>query len=84
MKFTCAQRGCEFEAKDVPELCPVCKNPFVPHSHIGPDPSDVPWSEYSVDELREYCESWGIDLEPGRIPKAALIAALELAESLAG
>lgn len=29
MKFSCAQRGCVFDAKKAPKNCPTCKHPFV-------------------------------------------------------
>ena len=25
----CAQRGCKFNAKSAPDVCPVCGNPFI-------------------------------------------------------
>ena len=27
--FVCNQKGCEFEADALPELCPVCNNPII-------------------------------------------------------
>ena len=29
MNWFCAQRGCQFEADEAPDLCPVCNNPFI-------------------------------------------------------
>lgn len=34
MRFFCAQRGCQHDADEAPESCPVCGLPFVAH----PDP----------------------------------------------
>jgi hypothetical protein len=27
--YFCGQRGCEFESTDMPDVCPVCLNPFI-------------------------------------------------------
>lgn len=79
MKFTCAQRGCEFEAKTRPESCAVCNNPFIDAAQDNTG-GEVPWSDYSVPELREYCESWGIEIG-SRESKTTLITLLTAAEA---
>ncbi len=31
MKFICGQKGCRFEADEMPTFCKVCNHPFIPH-----------------------------------------------------
>lgn len=75
--FTCAQRGCTFEADERPADCPVCNNPM-----IDADAGAVTWESFTKAELIECCADWDIDIDgtPSRVPKAALIAALEAAD----
>lgn len=77
--FTCTQRGCPFEAETHPEVCPVCNNPQNVDADAGE--LEIPWSDYDVPELREYCASWDVGAS-ARSTKEQMIFLLEEAEAL--
>lgn len=91
MKWVCEQRGCGefavdyFDADDDEHLCPVCQNPLVEHDGeiCQGDAGDVeiPWTDYSVNELREYVVSWELTDWTFKTNKDGLIALLEAAEA---
>jgi len=47
--YFCGQRGCEFESTDMPDVCPVCLNPFI-HNENYPIAEDVAEIEEPVEE----------------------------------
>lgn len=58
MQFKCAQKGCEFEADEAPDNCPVCNHPFIDgDGEISPD-YEALTKPSLIDELNER------DLEP--------------------
>ena len=79
--FTCTQHGCEFEADETPELCPVCNNPQGEAEDLE-DAED--WSNYTKAELIAQCADWELDGYSARSSKAELIALLEDAEDADG
>ncbi len=76
--FTCTQHGCEFEADEAPELCPVCNNPQGDAEDLE-DAED--WSNYTKDELVAQCVDWELEGYSARSSKAELIVLLEAAEA---
>ena len=78
--FTCTQHGCEFEADELPELCPVCENPQVEAQQTDEVEQDVPWEDYTLAELRTQADDWGLT-GFAKLPKSDLILALEKAEA---
>lgn len=78
--FTCTQHGCEFEADELPELCPVCQNPQVEAADISETEAEVPWTDYTFAELREQAADWGLT-GFSKLNKTELIAELEQAEA---
>ena len=82
--FTCTQRGCPFEAETHPEVCPVCNNPQnvdVILATLDDELEILPWTDYTADELRDYCVSWGVG-SSARSTKEQMIFLLEEAEAL--
>lgn len=77
MQFKCAQKGCEFDADDAPDDCPVCGNPFIE----GPDLADYSALTKAslIDELGDR-ELEPADLEQAfsRWSKDDLISALQM------
>lgn len=73
--FTCTQHGCEFEAEELPENCPVCNNP---QTDAGTDEPE--WEDLTVAELRAQAEEWGLS-GYSSLNKAELIDLLEVAEA---
>lgn len=89
MKWVCEQRGCGeyaeayFDDGDDEHLCPVCGHPLVKHDGeiCQGDGGEAPWSEYTIDELREYVRQWEAGVFHLRTTKPELIALLEAAEA---
>ncbi len=79
MKQICTQHGCPYDADEPAEVCPVCNNPQGDAVSNG----EAPWADYTIGELREYVTAWEVDVDGpiSRVPKEALIAALEAAEA---
>jgi len=77
MQFKCAQKGCEFDADEAPDNCPVCNHPFVDAGESSAD-YDALTKDSLIDELKEREISPG-DGEPAfsRWTKDELIVALE-------
>lgn len=77
MKCTCTQHGCEFEADEHPEVCPVCNNP-----QNFDDVADVveSFEDLTIAELKATAKEWGLS-GYSRFNKDDLIALLEAAES---
>lgn len=74
---TCTQHGCPYDADEPAEVCPVCNNP---QADVDVD-DDVPWTDYTIGELRDQAEDWELDGWTSRTSKADLIALLEAAEA---
>ncbi len=76
MKFNCTQHGCEFEADELPEVCPVCNNPQ--SSNCG---DEAPWEDWSMAELRNQAVEWELEGWNSRTTKPDLIALLDAVET---
>ena len=83
--FYCTQHGCAFEADEQPDVCPVCNNPQgelddTRAAHADNAGDELPWTEYTLAELREQAEDWDLT-GYSKLSKAELIAVLEQAEA---
>lgn len=76
--FTCTQHGCEIEADEAPEVCPVCNNPQGNAEDLE-DADD--WSGYTKAELLAQCADWDLEDYSAHNSKAELIVLLEAAEA---
>ena len=74
MQFTCAQKGCAFEADETPDDCPVCGHPFIQTDSVD---YNVLTKDSLIDELKERdLEPTGDDPPFSRWSKDELIGAL--------
>lgn len=58
--FTCAQRGCTFEADEQPADCPVCNNPMIGD---GAGAGVATWADYTKAELMQAVKDWNVTVE---------------------
>lgn len=75
MKQTCTQHGCEYDADEPAENCPVCNNP---QSEASGEPE---WEDLTKKELLAQCVEWELEDYSTRNTKAELIELLEAAEA---
>lgn len=73
-KQTCTQHGCEYDADEPAEVCPVCNNP-----QSGAGDSEPSWDDLFKDELIAQCDDWGLAYSKS-FTRAELIETLEAAE----
>ena len=75
-KQTCTQHGCEYDAEEPAENCPVCNNPQTGSTDNG----EPEWTDLTKAELQAQCDEWEIEYSSSAT-KAALIELLDEAEA---
>lgn len=75
-KQTCTQHGCDYDAEEPAETCPVCNNPQTDATGNG----EPEWTDLTKAELQAQLDEWETEYS-SRATKDELIELLEAAEA---